>query len=189
MAFNSYIQIDGIEGQSTDVAHTNWIDVVSFSHGATQETQFANQTNAAGRGVLAPLVFVHLLDKATPNIQKACMSGQNIANLKIAKAEEESALLGFEQALLNAGEEVSTTLGAYQTAVKQAESRQKQVDQLEKAAKETWALFQHDRSTTYLETLTAQQSLISAQLDLISDKFDRMQAVISLYQALGGGRN
>ncbi len=83
MAFNSYIQIDGIEGQATDMAHPNWIDVVSFSHGAQQETQYANQTNAAGRGVLAPFVFVHLLDKATPNLQKACMSGQNIATVKL----------------------------------------------------------------------------------------------------------
>ncbi len=83
MAFNSYVQIDGIEGQSTDTAHSNWIDVISFSHGSSQETQFANQTNAAGRGVLAPLVFVHLLDKATPNLQKACMSGQNIASVKL----------------------------------------------------------------------------------------------------------
>ncbi len=83
MAFNSYVQIDGIEGQSTDTTHSNWIDVISFSHGSSQETQFANQTNAAGRGVLAPLVFVHLLDKATPNLQKACMSGQNIASVKL----------------------------------------------------------------------------------------------------------
>ena len=140
-----------------------------------------------GRAVVSPgsLLFSFVGNLLTTIFD----AGRDRANLKIAKAEEESALLGFEQALLNAGEEVSTTLGAYQTAVKQAESRQKQVDQLEKAAKETWALFQHDRSTTYLETLTAQQSLISAQLDLISDKFDRMQAVISLYQALGGGRN
>ncbi len=83
MAFNSYIQIDGIEGASTDIGHANWIDVVSFSHGAQQETQYANQTNASGRGVLAPLVFVHLVDKATPNLQKACMSGQNIASVKL----------------------------------------------------------------------------------------------------------
>ena len=83
MAFNSYIKIEGIEGQSTDTAHSNWIDVISFTHGASQETQFANQTNAAGRGVLAPFVFVHLLDKATPNLQKSCMSGQNIASIKL----------------------------------------------------------------------------------------------------------
>ena len=83
MAFNTFIKIDGIEGQSTDVAHANWIDVVAFSHGASQETQYANQTNAAGRGVLEPLTFVHLLDKATPNLQKACLSGQNIATINV----------------------------------------------------------------------------------------------------------
>ncbi len=83
MAFNSYIKIDNIDGQSTDTNHTNWIDVLAFSHGASQETQFANQTNAVGRGVLSPFVFVHLLDKATPKLQQSCMSGQNIASVKL----------------------------------------------------------------------------------------------------------
>ena len=164
----------------TNLAHSAFYPSITLSGSA-------GWTNNGGGAITNPGKF--LASAIGSLVQPLFNNGALRANLKIAKAEEESALLGFEQALLNAGEEVSTTLGAYQTAVKQAESRQKQVDQLEKAAKETWALFQHDRSTTYLETLTAQQSLISAQLDLISDKFDRMQAVISLYQALGGGRN
>ena len=41
---------------------------------------------------------------------------------------------------------------------------------------------------TYLEILTAQQNLLSAQLSEVSDNFQRMQAVINLYSALGGGR-
>jgi len=43
-------------------------------------------------------------------------------------------------------------------------------------------------SSTYLEVLTAQQSLLSAQLSDVQDSFERIQAVINLYQALGGGR-
>ena len=109
--------------------------------------------------------------------------------MKIAKSQQEAAQLNFEQALLNAGEEVSTALGSYQTAVTRTESVKKQVAALEKAAVETKDLFMHDPNTTYLELLTAQQSLLSAQLDLVSVQFDRMQAVITLYQALGGGRN
>ncbi len=38
------------------------------------------------------------------------------------------------------------------------------------------------------EIITAQQSLLSAQLNEVSDTFQRMQAVINLYSALGGGR-
>ena len=84
---------------------------------------------------------------------------------------------------------MSNALSTYQTATLQAQSRQKQVSELEKAVESTNYLFQHDPNTTYLETLTAQQSLLEAQLSLISDKFDKVQAAISLYQALGGGRN
>ena len=43
-------------------------------------------------------------------------------------------------------------------------------------------------SSTYLEVLTAQQSLLSARLSDVADSFERIQAVINLYQALGGGR-
>ena len=48
-------------------------------------------------------------------------------------------------------------------------------------------LFQAGKAT-YLEIITAQQSLLSAQLNEVSDTFQRMQAVINLYCALGGGR-
>ncbi|MEG0332926.1 MAG: type VI secretion system tube protein Hcp [Akkermansia sp.] len=82
MAFDSYIQISGVEGQSTDSAHSAWIDVISFKHGSAQETKFTNNTNAIGRGVMEPFIFVHLLDKATPLLQKFCMSGQNIETVK-----------------------------------------------------------------------------------------------------------
>ncbi len=116
------------------------------------------------------------------------MKGQLRANLKISKAQQEAAQLQFEQSLINAGNEVSNALRSYQTAIEQENSRKKQVEELEKAVERTNFLFTHGNTTTYLETLTAQQSLLQAQLSLISDKFDKMQAAISLYQALGGGR-
>ena len=56
-----------------------------------------------------------------------------------------------------------------------------------KASEDTKELFNLGTST-YLEVLSAQQSYLSAQISQVSDCFDRMQAVVSLYQALGGGR-
>ena len=44
-------------------------------------------------------------------------------------------------------------------------------------------------TSTYLEVLTAQQSLLSSQLTQISDRFDEIQGIVNLYQALGGGRD
>lgn len=56
-----------------------------------------------------------------------------------------------------------------------------------KASEYTKELFKLGTST-YLEVLSAEQSLLSARLSQVNDTFDRMQAVVSLYQALGGGR-
>ena len=42
-------------------------------------------------------------------------------------------------------------------------------------------------SSTYLEVITAQQSLLNAELAKVTDDFNKMQAVVNLYQALGGG--
>ena len=113
--------------------------------------------------------------------------GQNIARLKAAKAQEESAKLSFQQALLNAGSEVSNALSLYQKTSEKVESRRLQVESAKKASEDTKELFNLGTST-YLEVLSAQQSYLSAQISQVSDCFDRMQAVVSLYQALGGGR-
>ncbi|MFQ8827730.1 MAG: hypothetical protein ACLR76_10350 [Alistipes sp.] len=43
-------------------------------------------------------------------------------------------------------------------------------------------------TSTYLEVITAQQSLLSAQLSGVQDRFEQIQAIVYLYQALGGGR-
>ena len=43
-------------------------------------------------------------------------------------------------------------------------------------------------SSTYLEVLTAQSSLLNAEIAQVTDDFNKMQAVVNLYSALGGGR-
>ncbi len=75
MAFSAYIKIDGIEGQSMNKDHKNWIDVTSFTCGANQETKKGNAMQNSGEGTMAPLVFTHGLDKATPKLVQACMEG------------------------------------------------------------------------------------------------------------------
>ena len=62
-----------------------------------------------------------------------------------------------------------------------------QQDALETAVKSTTSLMEHG-STTYLEILTAQTSLLNAQISVIANKLDEINGVISLYQALGGGK-
>ena len=113
--------------------------------------------------------------------------GANIARLKQAKAQEEQAKIQFQTTLLKAGNEVSNALYQYQMTSDKAISREIQVNSARKAAEDTKELFNLGTST-YLEVLSAEQSYLSAQLSEVADTFDRMQSVISLYQALGGGR-
>lgn len=149
-------------------------------------TGSAGWTNSGGMGITNPGKI--LASAVGSLVQPIFQHGSLVAQYKISQYQQESAKLNFEQTLLKAGQEVSDALMQYQTYTEVEAAQQKQVEELEKAVESTNFLFTHGNTTTYLETLTAQQSLLSAQLSLISDKFDKVQAAITLYQALGGGR-
>lgn len=112
--------------------------------------------------------------------------GANIANLKIAQARQKEAVLLFQQSLLDAGKEVNDALMALQTAQSQIEISNNRIKTLGDAVHKTELLMRYS-PTTYLEVLTAQQSLLDAELSGIQNRFDRIQSIITLYHALGGG--
>lgn len=120
-------------------------------------------------------------------LQPIFNGGVNRANLRIAKAQQEEALLAFQKSLVGAGIEVSNILYNYSTTTEKLDARQKQVASLESAVEATNYLFELDTKTSYLEVLTAQQSLLNAQIGQIGDQLAQLQNVVNLYQALGGG--
>lgn len=141
-------------------------------------------TNNSGALIVNP---GRLLASALGSLTAPVFSrGQNMAQLKIAKAQQEEAKLAFTQTLLNAGKEVNDALTACQTAREKAVSIAAQVTALESALRNTTLLMQHG-NTTYLEILTARQSLLSAQLTQSANNLSLVQQLITLYQALGGG--
>lgn len=77
-----FLKIDGIEGESKDSKHDKWIDVLTFKHGSIQSVQ-TGSPDAAGRGIFEPFVFKHLVDKATPKLQEACMKGSHIKSAEV----------------------------------------------------------------------------------------------------------
>ena len=115
--------------------------------------------------------------------------GKLTAQLKIAQSNQRVAENNFTQALLNAGQEVSNALYAYKSANEQAAICAQQVKALEAARDKTNELFKYSQTTTYLEKLTAEMSLLNAKLTLINDNYTRLQSAVNLYAALGGGRN
>ena len=146
----------------------------------------AGWTNSVGTMIINPAKF---LASAVGSLTMPLFNrGQNIANLKITKAQQEEAKLSFQQTLLNAGTEVNDALTAYQTSREKAELYEKQVDALRNTVRSTSLLMEHG-NRTYLEVLTARQTLLSAELSQVANRFTEIQSVITLYQALGGGRN
>lgn len=145
----------------------------------------AGWTNSAGSMILNPGKL--LLSAIGSLTQPLFNRGLNLAQLKIAKAQQEEAKLSFRQALLNAGSEVNNALTQVQTARQKAEFRTQQVASLETAVRSTGLLMQHGTST-YLEVLTARQSLLAARLTQVADRFSEIQGIVNLYQALGGGK-
>lgn len=146
----------------------------------------AGWTNNVGTMIINPAKF---LASAVGSLTMPLFNrGQNIANLKITKAQQEEAKLSFQQTLLNAGTEVNDALTAYQTSREKAELYEKQVDALRNTVRSTTLLMEHG-NRTYLEVLTARQTLLSAELSQVANRFTEIQSVITLYQALGGGRN
>ena len=145
----------------------------------------AGWTNSAGSMIVNPGKF--LASAVGSLTQPLFNKGQIMAQYRIAKAQQEEASLSFQQALLNAGSEVNDALVACQTSKAKTLLFEKQIQSLEKALESTSLLMEHG-TTTYLEVLTARQSLLSAQLSQTANRFTEIQSVINLYQALGGGR-
>lgn len=67
------------------------------------------------------------------------------------------------------------------------EITKRQISELENAVRSTRLLMTYSNTASYLEVLTARQTLLNAQLRQVQENFDRIQGVIKLYHALGGG--
>ncbi|WP_316783458.1 efflux transporter outer membrane subunit [Pedobacter frigiditerrae] len=129
-------------------------------------------------------VFYNLVGGLT---QPIFAKGQNKARLTTAKAQQQIAFYAFQQTLLTSGQEVSNALFAYQTAAQKEETRAKQIASLTKAVDFTQELLRYTSTTNYTDVLTSEQSLLTAQLNGVNDKLQKLQAVVNLYRALGGG--
>mgnify|MGYP000746832732 FL=1 len=142
-------------------------------------------TNSSGAGIINPGKW--LLQAIGSLVQPIFQNGRLVAQLKVAKATQEQAYNTWQNAVLAAGSEVSNALVLYNSSDEKSKLEQKQIESLTKNVQYTKDLFSMGGST-YLEVITAQQSLLNAELAKVQDDFYKMQAVVNLYYALGGGR-
>ena len=142
-------------------------------------------TNSSGMGIVNPGKI--LLSAVASLVQPIFQRGQIIAGLKVAKMQYEQAYNTWQNAIFKAGGEVSNALVLYNASQEKSQLESQQIEILERNIEYTKDLFQMG-SSSYLEVITAQQGLLNAQLSKVVDDFHKMQAVVNLYSALGGGR-
>lgn len=143
-------------------------------------------TNNSGGGIVNPGKW--LLSAVGSLVQPIFQHGQIVAGLKVAKAQQEQAFNTWQNAVLSAGSEVSNALVLYNSSDEKSKIEAKQIEVLKQNVEDTKNLMASSGST-YLEVITAQQTLLNVELSKIADDFYKMQAVVNLYYALGGGRD
>ena len=142
-------------------------------------------TNSAGSAVINPGKW--LLSAVGSLVQPIFQHGQLVAGLKVAKAQYEQASNTWQNAVLKAGSEVSNALVQYNSAAEKSEFDGQRVKVLRQNVEDTKMLMESSSNTTYLEVISAQSNLLNAEIAKVTDDFNKMQAVVNLYQALGGG--
>jgi len=141
-------------------------------------------TNSLGTQIVNPGKWI--LSAVGSLTQPIFARGQLVAGLKVAKAEQEQALNTFQQTVLKAGNEVSNALVAYNTCDEKSKLDEKQVAIYKQYVEDTRQLYT-SKGSSYLEVIQAQSGLLNARISKVQDDFSKMQAVVNLYQALGGG--
>jgi multidrug efflux system outer membrane protein len=176
-----------------DVQGTEFAFRAAFENTNLARTYFYPSLTITAAGGLSSLdikdffsksIFYNLVGGLT---QPIFNKGLNKQRLVTAKSAQEQALNTFQKTLLVAGQEVSNALYTYQTAVEKEEARAKQIAALEKSVNYTQELLRYSSATNYTDVLTSEQSLLAAQLSGVNDKLQKLQSVVNLYRALGGG--
>ena len=146
----------------------------------TGTAAFTNQQGAVNPGKW-------LLSAVGSLVQPIFQHGQIVAGLKVAKDKYEQAFNTWQNSVLKAGNEVSNALVSYNSYAEKAALDGKRVSVLRQNVEDTRKLMEQSANTTYLEVITAQSNLLNAEISEVTDQFNKMQAVVTLYQALGGG--
>lgn len=156
----------------------------SFFYPALTLTASGGFSNLSLRDFFKNALFYNLVGGLT---QPIFAQGANKARLTRAQSIQAQTLNNFQFALLNAGQEVSNALYAYQAAGEKEVSRIRQIEALQKSVAFTEELLRYSSATNYTDVLTSEQALLQAELSGVSDRLQKLQAVVDLYRALGGG--
>lgn len=194
------IDIDLRIGVPTELL-SNRPDVMAAEYGLIQAFEMTNVARSnfypsltlTASGGLQSMELEQLFDAKSlfanivGGLAQPILNGRRIrTQFEVSEAQQEQALLQFRFALLNAGKEVNDALFSIEAAEQKIEIKEKENDAYELASEYSQELLNNGFGN-YLEVLTAQERALSSNLDMINAKNARLQAMIDLYEALGGG--
>ncbi len=162
---------------ATSIARASLYPSLTLGGSAAYSSEFGAVSNPSD------VIFTAVASVVQPIFYQRSLRGA----VEISESQQQQALLQFNQAILDAGAEVNSALIGWQSAIKRSDYYQQQIELLEDALRSSELLMKHG-NINYLEVLTAQQSLLSAELSYSSNQYEQLQSVISLYRSLGGGR-
>lgn len=161
----------------TNVARSNFYPSLRLSaNGGIQSIDFEDLFSANS-------LFASIVGSLTQPI----LNGRQIrTQYEVRQAQQEHALLNYKKAILNASKEVSDALYTYQTNEEKVVLKQEEFEAYNQAIQYSEEL-QIYGMANYLEVLTARQNALNAQLAMINTEFGKLNALVQLYRALGGG--
>ncbi|MDX1363802.1 MAG: efflux transporter outer membrane subunit [Arenibacter latericius] len=161
----------------TNVARSHFYPALRLTAaGGFQSLELDNLFNASS-----------LFSNLAGSLAQPILNGRKIkTQYEVSQAQQEQALLRYKKVLLIAGKEVSDALYDYQAENKKIEVRKKELASHMLAESYSEELLNNGLSN-FLEVLTARQNVLNSQLNLIDSQFGQLNAIVTLYEALGGG--
>ena len=116
MASDIFAKLGDIKGESQDDKHKDEVEVLSFSWGVTNPAPHGGGGGggAAGRATFSDLSIVHNIDKATPQLLRACATGAHlqdatITQRKAGKGQQEYLIIKMNDVIVTGVTDTSAT--------------------------------------------------------------------------------
>jgi NodT family efflux transporter outer membrane factor (OMF) lipoprotein len=176
-----------------DVIAAEYALVNSFELTNVARSNFYPSLTLTANGGLQSLEFDKLFDSTSlfasiiSGLTQPIFNGRKIrTQYEVTKAQQEQAKLEFKFVLLTASKEVSDALYSYEAAMEKIKVKEKEYQANTLASEYSQELLDNGLAN-YLEVLNARQNTLNTNLDLTNTKNAKLQAIVDLYQALGGG--
>ncbi|SMC77073.1 efflux transporter outer membrane subunit [Moheibacter sediminis] len=176
-----------------DVMAAEYALINSFELTNVAKSNFYPAIRLTASGGLQGIEFDRLFDahslfgSVVASLAQPILNGRQIrTQYEVSKAQQETALLNYKKTILNASKEVSDAMYTFQTNDEKIKLKQDEFEAYNDAITFSEEL-QIYGMANYLEVLTARENALNAQLSVINTQYGRLNAIVQLYKAVGGG--